>query len=181
MIFVYQILYPPPCRSLRRHMCVYGLMTKLPSSSFQTSKPSKPSSFRSLLSKPPSAASFLILILLLRRFLLGTSRPISRGDSGWLGNTRVAPTHLDGLFSLPSRASSLQFRPKKIHQNFDWFFIGFLMMLAPKMIQKSSPNRRKIAFKPGSQKCLFFSLFIDFSSISIPAHHQKTYKNFSVL
>ena len=67
-------------------------MTKLPSSSFQTSKPSKPSSFRSLLSKPPSAASFLILILLLRRFLLGTTSPIHPGYPESVGITCKAPT-----------------------------------------------------------------------------------------
>ena len=71
---------------------VYGLMTKLPSSSFQTSKPSKPSSFRSLLSKPPSAASFLILILLLRSFLLGTTSPIHPGHLELPGSSRKAPT-----------------------------------------------------------------------------------------
>ena len=111
---IVSVINPLPCWSLRRHMCVYGLMTSfLPQASSewspQVSKLQLPSgaSFRSLLPEPPSKASF-------GRF--NTGDPQS-DFLRLLGTGSVAPTP-DNLPSLPNPASNHQCRPLKIQLTF---------------------------------------------------------------
>ena len=129
-------------------MCVYGLMTKRPSSSLQTFKPSKPSSFRSLLPQPPSS-----------KFNIRDPQPNS---SRRPGIRRKAPTP-PGAPRQPSQPPRWSFQPpissSKIPLKFYSIFLRFFRHFGsendPEIDTKSKKNRSEIWIR----KKLHFYLF----------------------